>query len=434
MADQTAQIAALTQQLKGLTSDVNTFWTFFGTVLVFWMHAGFSILEAGSIRAKNVQNILFKNLLVVSLTTLLWWFWGYSFAFGLSDTDGFIGGADSTFYTISRLNPAVKSWDHWLFQWAFAATAITIISGAMAERVHMICFLVIVFVINVIVYPPVAHWCWSDYGWLIKRGFSDFAGSGVVHAVGGVSAFVGSCFIGQRRGTIAAHSIPLVVLGTFILWMGWFGFNGASGSIAGDGNAHTTGRVLVNTTIASSTAGLMTIILFYIKKRKLPVDQFCNGLLAGLVSITAGCNAVEDWAAFIIGALGAVFYFLTWWGLTKFKIDDAIFASAVHGSCGIWGVIATGLFHMEGGAFYFPKGPHIFWWNLCGIVVIAAWSAFWTTLICLACKFLKVLKYSKKIQDRGIDVKYHCDPEIARRGTVTMQVAEAESAKISTLP
>ena len=253
--------ADLQTQLTSLTSDVNVFWTFFGTTLVFWMHAGFSILEAGSIRAKNVQNILFKNLIVVTLTTLLWWFWGYSFAFGTDKTNGFIGGSSKETYTISRYD--ASNWSFWLFQWAFAATAITIISGAMAERIHMICFLVIVFMFNLIVYPPVAHWVWAETGWLKTRGFLDFAGSGVVHAVGGAAAFVGSIFIGRRRGVLGQSSIPLVVLGTFILWMGWFGFNGASGAIAGGTNSQTVSRVLVNTTISSSTAGLVTVILFY---------------------------------------------------------------------------------------------------------------------------------------------------------------------------
>jgi len=390
-------------QIAALGNDLDTFWTFFGTTLVFWMHAGFSILEAGSIRAKNVQNILFKNLIVVTLTTILWWFWGYAFAFGTDYTKGFIGGGTYHAYTVSRLS--TSSWAHWLFQWAFAATAITIISGAMAERIHMGCFLVLVFTFNTIVYPPVAHWVWDSNGWLNKRGFLDFAGSAVVHTVGGIAALVGSFMIGRRRGIMGNSSIPLVVLGTFILWMGWFGFNGASSSIYN--KSAVVSRVLVNTTIASSTSGLFTVLLTYFQTKKLLVDQFCNGILAGLVSITANCDGVEDWAAFIIGLIGALVYVGAVWLLTKFNIDDAIYASAVHGFCGIWGILATGLFNMSTGWFY--NKTTCMGWQCIGIIVITVWAAFWTFVICFVCQKIGILKYSDQVQDEGIDIHHHIE-------------------------
>ena len=224
---------------------INFFWTIFGTVLVFWMHAGFSLLEAGSIRNRNVISILFKNVLNVIITSILWWFFGYGLAFGKDTTNGFIGGTggnqaylvgNDTYYTSFTAKTLYESGfqlEHWLFQWAFAATSLTIVSGGMAERAHTSGYLILILGFQLIIYPAVAHWCWHPQGWLSVRGFLDFAGSGVVHTVGGFASLVGCIMLGPRRGKVEGSSVPLVVLGTFILWMGWFGFNGASGGIAG---------------------------------------------------------------------------------------------------------------------------------------------------------------------------------------------------------
>ena len=191
------------------------------------------------------------------------------------------------------------------------------------------------------------------------------------------------------------------------VWMGWFGFNGASGSIAGDGNSAIVSRTLVNTTISSSICGIVTVLLFYWKLKFLSVIEFCNGILAGLVSITAGCNAVEDWAAFSIGFIGAVVYFSSTRLLKKFGIDDAIYASCVHGFCGVWGVLATGLFNMEDGWFY--SGKTCFGWQCIGTIAIVGWAAFWTFAICKFCEFFGFLKYSKRVQDEGIDMHIHVE-------------------------
>ena len=241
------------------------FWTIFGTVLVFWMHAGFSLLEAGSIRHKNVVSIMFKNILNVICSTVLWWMFGYAFAFGKDTTGGFIGGsggaADSPYTAFNFYNGQYTANDlsHWLFQWAFAATSLTIVSGGMAERAHTYGYLLLIFGFQLITYPAVAHWVWHPDGWLAARGFLDFAGSGVVHTVGGFASLVGCILLGPRKGKLEAHNIPLVVLGTFILWMGWFGFNGASGAIAG--NTMTVGITLINTTISASIAGITTVFI-----------------------------------------------------------------------------------------------------------------------------------------------------------------------------
>ena len=195
---------------------INFFWTILGTVLVFWMHAGFSLLEAGSIRHKNIVSIMFKNVLNVILSTVLWWFFGYAFAFGKDTTNGFIGGSgnmsESPFTTGSFYDGTYTANDlsHWLFQWAFAATSLTIVSGGMAERAHTYGYLLLILGFQVCVYPVVAHWCWSGDGWLAQRGFLDFAGSGVVHTVGGFASLVGCIFLGPRKGKVEAHSMRSV--------------------------------------------------------------------------------------------------------------------------------------------------------------------------------------------------------------------------------
>ena len=224
-------------------STINFFWTIFGTVLVFWMHAGFSLLEAGSIRNRNVISILFKNILNVIVSSVLWWFFGYALAFGGDKTNGFIGGSGNKTNTAYTLHGYTSEVDlsHWIFQWAFAATSLTIVSGGMAERAHTYGYLILILGFQLIIYPVVAHWCWTENGWLNQRGFLDFAGSGVVHSVGGFASLIGCIMLGPRRGKVEGSSVPLVVLGTFILWMGWFGFNGASGSIAGGNSSRVVG-------------------------------------------------------------------------------------------------------------------------------------------------------------------------------------------------
>ena len=277
--------------LSNLETTINFFWTIFGTVLVFWMHAGFSLLEAGSIRHKNIVSIMYKNLLNVIISSLLWWLLGYSSAFGKSNK-GIIGGADIRYYTTNQLyqtqqvnGTQIQSsqedqliLSNWLFQWAFSATSLTIISGGMAERVQPSGYLILILGFQILIYPPIAHWCWHDLGWLKVRGFVDFAGSGVVHTVGGFASLIGCILLGPRKGRLEAHSIPLVVLGTFILWMGWFGFNGASTNISGDGMLQRVGATLINMTISASTAGVTTVFVLKFMTKKYKVGEMCNGI------------------------------------------------------------------------------------------------------------------------------------------------------------
>lgn len=396
---------------------INFFWTIFGTVLVFWMHAGFSLLEAGSIRTRNVISILFKNILNVIITSILWWFFGYAFAFGQDTTNGFIGGTGGnsaylvdnstmyTSYTAKMLYENGAQLEHWLFQWAFAATSLTIVSGGMAERAHTYGYLILILGFQIVIYPAVAHWCWHPSGWLNKLGFLDFAGSGVVHTVGGFASLVGCIMLGPRRGKVKGSSVPLVVLGTFILWMGWFGFNGASGAIAGANK--TVGITLINTTLAASVAGVVTVFVMKAMTGVYNVGEMCNGILAGLVSITAPCNNVTDWAAFVIGFVGALVYISASRSLKKLGIDDAIGAFPVHGACGVWGILAAGLFDINVGGFYAAGAPNIFGTQCFGILAIVGWVMVLTFVLLGIARIFGVLRVPVSAEDAGLDATYH---------------------------
>lgn len=397
-----------------VAAELNALWKILGTILVFWMHAGFCLLEAGSIRAKNVQNILFKNMMNVTFTTILWYFWGYGFAFGTDKSNGFWGGGDSTYFAGRGMSTASDFYS-WGFQWAFAATAVTIISGGMAERANSYGYMATIVFFQLMVYPPVCHWVWHSDGWLAKKGFVDFAGSAVVHMVGGFASFVGCWFLGQRKGDkkeMQASDIPNVVLGTFILWMGWYGFNGASADISGDGGL-VVSIIVMNTTIAASTAGFFTLMWYRFYKGRFLIGEFCNGILVGLVAITANCNAVNDWNAFLIGLIAVPFYLAGQFILEKTGIDDAIGAFPVHGCGGMWGIIACGFFNNPGGVFYMAGNGTFLGWQFVGIIAIAAWVMGLTALFMMLLKYTGYLRIDAKTEKMGMDRSFH-----ARKSTI----------------
>ena len=236
----TAEKNEIDLKIQTLANQANTLWKCAGIVLVFWMSAGFCMLEAGSIRAKNVQNIMFKNILNVTMTGIIFYFYGYAFIYGTDGNFGFWGGSSGKGYVGSwssegLLKNDAEEMTNWTFQWTFAMTALTIISGGMAERANSFGYIMTIILFQTLIYPPIAHWAWSNQGWLNKNGFKDFAGSGVVHIVGGFVSLFGCYFLGPRKGNpkhMQAADITNVVLGTFILWMGWYGFNGASASLS----------------------------------------------------------------------------------------------------------------------------------------------------------------------------------------------------------
>ena len=333
-------------------SAVNTIWVLLGAALVFFMQAGFAMVETGFTRAKNAGNIIMKNLMDFCIGTPLFWLFGFGLMFG----DGkFIGAykgiADSTYASVSP--DGVPFFAFLIFQTVFCATAATIVSGAMAERTKFISYCIYSAVISLLVYPIEAHWIWGG-GWLADLGFHDFAGSTCVHMAGGVAAFVGAAILGPRIGkydkngkakAIPGHSLTLGALGCFILWFCWFGFNGASTtSMEGDA-IPLAGKVFVTTNLAAAVATITTMIFTWIKYKKPDVSMSLNASLAGLVAITAPCDTVSPVSAAIIGIVAGILVVVGVEFIDQvLKIDDPVGACGVHMLNGMWGTIAVGVF------------------------------------------------------------------------------------------
>lgn len=342
----------------------DTIWLILGAVLVFWMQAGFAMVETGFTRAKNAGNIIMKNLMDYVCGSIVFWIIGYSLMFG---SDNPIIGSFDLFATGNYDTGSVPMWVHFMFNTVFCATSATIVSGAMAERTKFKSYLIYSILISAIIYPIEAHWVWGG-GWLSQfsfgswTGFHDYAGSTVVHMVGGISAFIGAAILGPRIGkydkngkakAIPGHSLTLGALGVFILWMGWFGFNPASSyGLSTFEQGQDVGNVFMTTNIAAAFATFVTMMFTWIKYGKPDISMTLNGSLAGLVAITAGCSAVDPWAAAIIGAVAGVLVVVVIEFIDqKLKIDDPVGAVGVHGACGIFGTICVGLFGREGGLF-----------------------------------------------------------------------------------
>ncbi|RME13615.1 MAG: ammonium transporter [Ardenticatenia bacterium] len=332
---------------------VNFVWVLLATVLVFFMQAGFALVEAGLTRAKNTVNILTKNLLDFCIAALAFFAFGFALMFGGSGAPGLESGnafiGTSGFFLLNAAYD-VNTILLWLFQMVFAATAATIISGAMAERTKVETYLAYSFLVSALIYPVYGHWVWGG-GWLGELGAVDFAGSGVVHAVGGVLALIGAWKLGPRKGrfdaegrpqTIPAHNVVYVVLGVFILFFGWFGFN------AGSTLAATELRISIiaaNTALAGVAGGVLVMYVGLMRTGRIDVLATCNGILAGLVAVTAPCAFIAPWAAIVIGAIGgAIMLWATSFTENTLKIDDPVGAFAVHGATGIWGVLSVAIF------------------------------------------------------------------------------------------
>jgi len=458
--------------------DVDKAWLIFGAVLVIFMQAGFTMLEVGSVAAKNTKNILTKNLMDICLGAICWYFVGYGFAFGEDTGDGWIG--DSNFggtgegFTVQRLNedgslPTTAPFENgawWVFQFSFCATAATIVSGAVAERMDLRAYFVMTIFLTAFVYPIVVHWAWTfpetqddgnitgpggvgKPGWATQIeadgntvGVIDFAGSGVVHMTGGMAALVGAALLGPRRGRFEAgdsndwsgQNHALQTLGTLILWVGWYGFNCVStGGI--DGQGLNAGRIAMTTTISAATAGATTMMLGRVFSGAWNPAYCNNGILSGLVAITAGCANVEAYGAFWIGFLAAPIYLGSSKLLEKLKIDDVIDASPVHLFCGIWGVLAPGFFgagsFSDGsgscGVFYkdanyrFANGTesHVKFRD-CGdtqgsqlaaqiafVVAVITWVGLCSLLMFGLLKAIGILRVSAEDEEQGLDATEH---------------------------
>ena len=446
---------------------VGSFYLLWAGALIFLMQAGFATLSAGSIRQKNVKNILLKNLLDACMGAITWYFIGYGFAYDMNngvdghESNSFIGTGGATFFLSSISTQAGASegpsvgmaWAGWQFQFAFAAAAATIVSGAVAERCQLMAYLIYTVVITGFIYPVVVHWVWDGAGFLsafnsdadsrIGTGCTDFAGSGVVHMTGGWAAMVAAAVLGPRTGrweipeAFEGHSTPLQVIGTFLLWFGWYGFNPGSTLMLG-GSAEIAARSTVTTTLAAAAGGVTGLFI----KRFMPISMggthvydighTCNSLLGGLVGITAGCSVVEPWAAVIIGVVSAFIYHLASCTMRRFKIDDPLDAFAVHGACGLWGVINVGLFAVksynagigvvqpDAGIFMADTTGALFGSQLVSVAIEVPWVVVTSLILFSSLKACGIYRVAAADEDIGLDVSKHggsayaSDPTIAK--------------------
>jgi len=431
--------AALAGKFDGIKAD--TFWLMLCGFLVFFMQCGFALLEAGTVRAKNTKNILLKNLLDACVGALIWWSVGFMIAYdsgaGFIGASATTGAAPSFFlngYTGNAEDTTGYAMAAWFFQYVFAAAAATIVSGAMAERTALTGYICYTCVITAFIYPVVVHWGWSADGWFsafngspsppLLGGVQDFAGSGIVHMTGGVAALVGAAIVGPRTGRfdekkkplpMPGHSSTLQVMGTFILWLGWYGFNpGSTLGLAPSNYARDAARVVVTTTLSAATGGVTVILLEKLCGDKTwNVGAVCNGILAGLVSITAGCSVLMPWAAVIAGFIGGfVFFGSSKCVLKLMKVDDPLDAFAVHGACGFWGVFAVGLFASDHYAYASGKG--LFYGSGkalgCAVITLAAeiaWVGTMSFIMFFPLKKAGLLRVSAEVEAAGMDVSKH---------------------------
>lgn len=401
-------------------SSVNTIWVLLGAALVFFMQAGFSMCEAGFTRAKNTGNILMKNLMDFCIGTPAFWLVGFGIMFG-SGTALF-GKIDLLIMgDYSHILPeGVPLWAFAIFQTVFCATSATIVSGAMAERTKFSAYCIYSAAISLIIYPVSGHWIWGG-GWLSQLGFHDFAGSTAVHMVGGLCALIGAKILGPRIGkydkkgkprAILGHNLTFAALGVFILWFCWFGFNGASTvGMNTDELVERAGLVFFNTNLAAAVACCTTLIVTWIRYKKPDVSMTYNAALAGLVGITAGCDAVSPVGAAIMGLVfGVVIVFAVEFFDKIAKIDDPVGAISVHFVCGALGTIMTGLFatgsSTEKGLFY-GGGLHFFGVQLLGVVSVCAYVAVMITIVFLLIKHTIGLRAKPEEEIAGLDISEH---------------------------
>jgi Amt family ammonium transporter len=382
-------------------------WTLVAATLVFFMQAGFSLVEAGFTRAKNGINIMMKNLMDFSVGSLVFWALGFGLMFGASN--GWIGTSG---FFLSDYTPGGDPWvlAFWMFQAVFCATAATIVSGAMAERTKFSGYLIYSAVISGIIYPIFGSWAWGGLfnggGWLESLGFIDFAGSTVVHSVGGWAALAGTIVLGARHGKfgkdgsirpIPGHNIPLATLGVFILWLGWFGFNPGSTTSASTDIA----LIFVNTNLAAATGAVFAMLTSWMKFKKPEISMSLNGALAGLVAITSPCASVSPLSSIAIGAIAGILVVFSVLFFERIRIDDPVGAISVHGVCGAWGTLAAGLFNAGGTSL------SIIGVQLLGILACFVWT--FPTALAMFTLISKTvgLRVSQEEETEGLDFGEH---------------------------
>ena len=411
--------------LSAIDGEVFGVWFLIGAALVFWMQAGFAMVEAGFTRAKNTGNIIMKNLMDFCIGTVMFILIGFGLFLGKDALGGFTGTPNFDIFT----DYANFDWSNFVFNLVFCATTATIVSGAMAERTKFLSYCVYSAVISAVIYPIEAHWTWGG-GWLAQMGFHDFAGSNCIHMVGGISALIGAALLGPRIGKFTkdkdgkikvgafpGHNIALGALGLFILWLGWYGFNGAAATSVGQ-----LGAIFVTTTIAPAVATVVCMIFTWIKYGKPDVSMCLNASLAGLVAITAPCDVADALGATIIGAVsGVLVVFGVWFCDNVIRVDDPVGAVAVHMMNGIWGTIAVGLFATDTtptysladsagnpmlGLFY-GGGFKLLGIQLTGMLATAAWTTITITITFLLIKKIFGLRVTPEEEIVGLDATEH---------------------------
>ncbi|MCP9235937.1 ammonium transporter [Lewinella sp. JB7] len=395
---------------------VNNLWILVATCLVFIMHLGFASLEAGFVQRKNVVNILFKNSMIISIGLLTYFFVGYNLMYpGDEYAGGFIGafgvmdwaaGATADYAAAAEAGATYTGYSDFIFQAMFAATCATIVSGAVAERVKLVPFLIFAAVFVAISYPITGMWQWGG-GWLSAMGFYDFAGSTLVHAAGGFAALAAIILLGARRGkyrsdgtvtAIPGHSMPLAAIGVFLLWFGWYGFNGGS-VLSADPNG--VSLVFVTTSLAAAAGGVAAFFMGYVLFKSYDLSMVLNGILGGLVGITAGADLMTGAEAIIIGLIAGIIIPLSIVFFDKtLRLDDPVGATSVHGVCGIWGTLAVGLFGASAGMGQFVT-------QLVGTLAVGAFSFTTSFMIFSALKALMGIRVEEEEEIRGLDLGEH---------------------------
>ncbi len=399
-----------------LIFNLNTVWVLVATALVFFMQAGFAMVETGFTRAKNASNIIMKNLMDFAAGSLVFFLIGFPIMFG-EDIAGFIGSyAPSNADAFSFLGLSIPFTAFLIFQTVFCATAATIVSGAMSERTKFSSYLIYSIIISGLVYPVVGHWAWGG-GFLSELGFHDFAGSTVVHSVGGWAALMGAAVLGPRIGKydahgkakeIQGHNLIIGALGVFILWFGWFGFN--AGSSLGVEDPTLIANVFVTTNLAASAGAVASMIYAWLKKGKPDVGLTLNGALAGLVGITAGCDVVSPLGAIAIGLMAGILLpvaisFIE----NKLKVDDPVGAIGVHGVCGAFGTLAVGLFDTSAGLLYTGSAAALAVQAI-GVVAVAAWTIGTTGILFITLHKTVGLRVKHNEELLGLDMEEHGSP------------------------
>ncbi|MGQ4612996.1 ammonium transporter [Acinetobacter junii] len=412
----TSVSASTAPNIQEIRISLDSVWVVIGGILVFFMQAGFALIESGSVRSKNTVNVLMKNYMDTCIGGLVFWLFGFGLMFGLNQS-GWIG--------LSHFMPnQIDDW-HWnllFFQMMFAATATTIASGAMAERIHFVAYVVSAIFVSGVIYPVFGSWAWGGLfggdGWLKAMGFIDFAGSTVVHSIGGWVALAGIIVLGPRLGRfgrkgqshfLAGHNLPLVALGGFILWFAWFGFNAASTVSANV----SIGRIALNTHLAACAAASTYMILALIRSKAVLIRNTINASLAGLVAITAGCATMSPIFAVMTGVGAGILISFVPQLLVKMQLDDVVDAVAVHGVCGAWGTLAAGAF-LETNLF----DANVMYVQIIGIFAAFVWGFGLALLVFkILDKVLGGLRVSQQHEQRGLDYTEHAElsyPEFQR--------------------